>query len=97
MYNSFEEKGKIFTNIVSKKPLDVVIQTSLHKITGKIHIRPDDRLKDEVNAPETFLAVTDAMVHDLDGKLAFETSFITVNRQQIIWIIPSNEIKPGKP
>jgi hypothetical protein len=97
MYSSFEEKGKIFTNVVSKKPLDVVIQTSLHTIKGKIHIRPDDRLKDEVNAPETFLAVTDAVVHDLDGKFSFETAFITINRQQIIWIIPSNEMKSDQP
>jgi hypothetical protein len=97
MHSSFEEKGKIFTNVVSKKPVDVVIQTNQHTITGKIHVRPDDRLKDEVNTPETFLAVTDAVIHDLNGKLAFETSFITINRQQIIWIIPSNELKTNRP
>jgi uncharacterized protein YcfJ len=47
MYSNFEEKGKIFTQVVTKKPINVTIQTTNQLIRGKIHIRPEDRVKDE--------------------------------------------------
>jgi hypothetical protein len=55
MFAQFEEKGKIYTQVVSKIPVDVIVQTTQHTIRGKIHIRPDIRLKDELNIQEPFL------------------------------------------
>jgi hypothetical protein len=54
MYASFEDKGKIYTNIVSKTPIDVIIQTPNHQIHGKVHVRPNGRLKDELTSSEHF-------------------------------------------
>jgi len=92
MYTSFEEKGKIFTDIITKHPVEVLIQTTLHLIRGQVHIRPQDRIKDEMNKGEDFIAVTKAHVMDAQGeKEIHHCNFMMVNRDQIIWIIPLEE------
>jgi hypothetical protein len=89
----FDEKGKIFTPIIKKVPCDAIIQTANYRIEGKVHIRPDDRLKDDMNEPEMFVAVTEAVIYDTTGQIAYRTNFTLVNRTQIIWLIPANEIE----
>jgi hypothetical protein len=44
-----DEKGKIFTEVVTKLPVVVMIQTVIHRLHGNIHIRPDERLKAELD------------------------------------------------
>ncbi len=96
MITQFEEKGKIFTPVINKEPKNVIIQTIHHKITGTVYIRPSDRLIDELNKNEKFLAVTDAVVRDLVDQVLFQCQFLTVNSDQIIWILPLEELKAGK-
>jgi len=96
MFSQFDDKGKIFTRVVTKKPVDVTIQTSIHRIQGKIHVRPEDRLKDELNRTEPFLAITDASVFDTQGKILYQCSFLTLNSSQIVWMIPDDEINTQK-
>jgi hypothetical protein len=88
MYDAFENKGKIFTNIITKEPVDVILHTCQYKITGQIHVRPEDRLKDEIDQTEIFLPMTNATVYSLDGIKLYQTEFIAINRSQIVWIIP---------
>jgi len=92
MYEPFEDQHKIFTNVVTKKPMEVIIQTTDHKITGNVHIRPDHRLTDEINTDEPFLAVTEAKIYSASGEVIFNTQFLAVGRSQIIWIIPKQEM-----
>ena len=91
MFTQFEEKGKLFSNVIAKKPVTVQIQTATNVIFGTVHIRPDNRLKDEINQTETFLAVTDASVFDMFKNLVQKCNFIAVNRSQIIWLVPDDE------
>ncbi len=96
MYASFEQKGKIHTNVISKIPVNAIIQTTSHRIEGKIHVRPDDRLKDELSSSDCFLAVTDATVYNEEGKVLYVSNFLSVHRDQIVWIIPIEELlTPG--
>jgi hypothetical protein len=95
MYPQFEEKRKIFTNVVTKKPVIVKIQTTTQQILGTVHIRPDNRLKDEINQPETFLAVTDATITSQGGEENYYCEFLAVNRAHIIWLSPESEGKPN--
>jgi hypothetical protein len=85
----FNEKGKYFTDIISKVTIPAVIQTVMHRIEGSVHIRLDERVKDELDRNELFLAVTNAKVFGLDGAVLYETDFMTVSRSQIVWVIPS--------
>jgi hypothetical protein len=97
MITQFDDKGKIFTNVISKKPISVTIMTTSGRIHGTIHIRPEDRLKDELNRTDTFIALTDATIYDLQDKLIVTCKFMSVNGANIIWVVPDDEIdeKPG--
>lgn len=96
MFSQFEDKGKIFTQVVSKKPVMVIIQTTKNRIHGKIHIRPEDRVKDELNRRETFIAVTDAIVYSTENEVLYTSSFLTLNTEQIVWMIPEGELREEK-
>jgi len=96
MFKDFDEKGKIFTNVVSKIPIEVIIQTVSARIHGEIHVKPDERLKDELNLPEQFVAVTNAKILEMDGSPLYESQFLTINKNQIIWIVPDKDLKKSK-
>jgi hypothetical protein len=94
MLTHFDEKGKIFTPVVSKTPVQVTLQTTLHQIHGNIHIRPDERVKSALdNMEESFLAITEAEAYDNTGKLIIRTNLILIHRSQIIWVVPDEEIR----
>jgi len=93
MVTQFDEKGKFFTRVITKRPVSVVIQTPTHRICGQVHVRPDERLKDELDQTSAFLAVTEATVYDVTGsEVILHTHFLAVQAQQIVWITPLEEI-----
>jgi hypothetical protein len=92
MPTQYDEKGKFFTDVITKLPQTVTIQTTAQIIHGEIHVRPDDRLLDELNHTEKFIAVTNAVVSDLNGVTLFRCKFLTLNSDQIIWLIPDKEL-----
>ena len=87
----YDEKGKVFTNIVSKRPVAALIQTLTHLIRGTVHIRQGERVKDELDRDELFLAVTDAAVLNDAGETLHSAPFLAVRRAQIVWLIPQEE------
>ena len=92
----FDDKGKFFTDIVSKDSIPVIIQTTRQRIRGRIHVRPGERLKDEINNLEQFFAVTEATIFSESGELLFECEFFTLNREYILWLLPEDEIVDSK-
>jgi hypothetical protein len=87
----YDEKGKIFTDMVPKIPLQAVIQTTAQLVRGKVHVREGERLKDELDRDELFLAVTDASILTADGREQFQAPFLAVQRSQIVWVFPEEE------
>jgi hypothetical protein len=85
----FNAHGKYFTDIISKVAVSAIIQTTTHRIEGSIHVRLDGRIKDELDHDEPFLAVTDAKVFGADGSVINQAEFMTIARDQIVWVIPS--------
>lgn len=84
----YDEKGKIFTDIVSKIAVYATVQTTSHLIHGRMHIRRDQRIKDELDGNEKFLALTDATVLNEEGHTIFQAPFLAVQRAHIIWVFP---------
>jgi hypothetical protein len=84
----YDEKGKMFTDIITKRPVYATVQTTTHLMRGHIHIRHDERIKDELDLNEQFLAVTDVNVLAPDGHILFQAPFLAVNRAHIIWVLP---------
>ncbi|MEJ5313952.1 MULTISPECIES: hypothetical protein [Anaerolinea] len=93
MVTQYDEKGKIFTQVISKKPVPVIVQTTQHTIRGTLHVRPSERIIDELNASIQFIAITEANVLDPQGNLLYKSNFLTLNKEHVIWIIPDEEIQ----
>lgn len=90
MSTHYDEKGKFYTEIISKKNVPVSIQTLHNRIEGIVHIRRGERLKDELNISEVFLAVTDAVIYDNDNNELHRIDFLALNRNNIMWIFPKD-------
>ena len=92
MVTEFDSKGKFFTNIISKRAEAVTLQTAVHRITGAVHVRQDERILDELNREGAFVAVTGAKVYDLSGQLLYTSEFLAVNKKEIIWLLPDADL-----
>jgi hypothetical protein len=86
-----DSKGKVFTNVVHKQERAVLIQTVTGLIQGHIYVHSDQRLIDEMNAGDRFLAVTNASVLDADGGVVHRADFLTLNKAHVVWIRPDDE------
>lgn len=87
----FDEKGKFFTDVVQKVPVPAIVQTTSQLVHGKVHVRHGERLKDELDRDELFLAMTDVSVQTAQGQVQFEAPFLAVRRSQIVWVMPEQE------
>lgn len=92
----FDEKGKIFTNIISKNAVSATVQCLTHKIHGFVYVRQGERIKDELNREDRFLPITDADIYDGEGHLIHHTGFMVLNQDHIIWLIPDEEIQDSE-
>ena len=88
----YDEKGKIFTDVVSKIAVYATVQTTTHRMRGHIHVRRDQRIIDELDLNENFLALTDVSVLDSDGQLLYQVPFLALRRTQIVWVIPEQKM-----
>ena len=88
----FDDNGKFFTDIIPKTPVPAMIQTVTHRIHGNIHVSQDRRIKDELDLPEKFIAITDAVIYSADDQILYQASFLAVQRDEIVWVIPDREI-----
>jgi hypothetical protein len=93
-----DDRGKYFTPRVSKESIAAALRTTEHLIVGQIHVRPDQRLKDELNlSQERFIAITDARVYDsLGANVLFESAFLIVASSHIIFITPLDAVEQDR-
>ena len=87
----YDEKGKYYTNVIHKVPVPSMIQTTTNLVRGLIHVRQDERLKDELESDEQFIALTEVSVCDAQGKVLYSGPFLAVQKEQIVWIMPVHE------
>ena len=73
---------------MSKVAVQATIQTTTHMIRGNVHVRRDQRIKDELDVNENFLALTQVSVLGPDGQTLFQAPFLAVRRSHIVWVIP---------
>ena len=97
MDTSFDEKGKVYTDVIKKRATPAKIQTTTHLIIGEVHIRQDGRIKDELDVQEPFLPVSNATLYALNGQELFSTAFLAVQRAQIVWVIAASDEKERQP
>ena len=51
------------------------------------------RVIDELTFEEKFIAITNAEIFGVGGKTLIQTDFVAINRQDIIWMAPEENIK----
>lgn len=87
----YDEKGKFYTEFISKDTIYSHIQMVENYVRGYIHVRKDERLSDEINKDISFLAVTKAEIRDPNGEILYTSDFLAVNRRHIVWLMPIDE------
>jgi hypothetical protein len=88
----YDEKGKYFTDVITKDAVPCILQTLMHRIRGFVHVRIGERLIDEIGQSRQFLAVTQARVFSLQGQELYHSDFVIVNRDHLVWIIPEEDL-----
>jgi hypothetical protein len=90
-----DPKGKVFTTHVTKRNLAVVISIGHSVIHGTVYLQLDNRLKDELNEGEQFIAVTDARIYQVGSEAPiYESAALIINKEQIDWIFPTEPAIP---
>ena len=84
----YDDKGKYYTNVIQKVAVPSMVQTTTNLIRGLIHVRHDERLKDELENDEQFIAVTEVSVCNAEGKVIYSGPFLAIQKSQIVWIMP---------
>lgn len=94
-----DEKGKFYTPRVVKDTLNAFIRTTDQVIIGHIHVRPETRLKDDLNDDSSrFLAVTDARIYDATNEtLLYHTGLLLVAYAHITMIGPLEAFRDFRP
>lgn len=89
-----DEKGKFYTSRVAKDTLIAFIRLHDNIVVGNIYVRPEQRLKDNLNDDSSrFLPITDARVYDSGGnELLYRSSLLLVAYDHIITLSPVNAI-----
>ncbi len=91
-----DEKGKLYTQHVNKRSISVVARVEENIVHGNVHLTLDNRLKDELNNGEDYVAITQARVMELGCELPlYSTDVLIVNKQRIVWIFPRETAVTG--
>ena len=85
----YDEKGKFYTDVVTKLPVACLIQTTTHLIRGFVHVRQGERFKNELEREEAFLAITNVSILGAEDKVLYTAPFMAVQRTQIVWVMPA--------
>jgi hypothetical protein len=90
-----DDKGKFFTAHVTKLRLPVTACIGNWVVEGTVHLKSDNRLKDELNDGEIFIAVTQARVREIGSdKPVYEPEVLIIHKSQIVWIFPRESAAP---
>jgi hypothetical protein len=92
----FDEKGKYYTDIVSKDALPATVQTQTHRIRGNIYVREEERVKDALEKSGHYLAVTDATIYDAQDQALYHCDFLALNQDHIVWVLLDVDVQPGE-
>ena len=70
----------------------VLVLTANYRIVGKVDLLPGARVTDFLAESRAFIAITDAVVWDLNGRKLFASSFMNLNRERIELIMPEDTV-----
>lgn len=88
MMKSDASNPQFLGHVIETKKLPIILQTAANRIKGKMHLRENERIKDALNTSDTFIAMTEVKVFDVNGlTLIYESGFLAINLKEVIWVI----------
>jgi hypothetical protein len=85
----YDEKGKFYTDVITKLPVSCLIQTTTHLMRGFVHVRQGERFKNELERDEAFLAITNVSILGANDEVLYSAAFMAVQRSQVVWVMPA--------
>ena len=89
-------QNKNIARRVHKIAVPCLVALNGQTIQGQVHVRQDARIKDELDSAPHFLAITDARIYDAEGRLLYETDFVAVNKEHVLWVLPQQDMKSDR-
>ena len=73
-----------------RERIEVVIYLRSCKIKGVLHLPPQGRISDFINAPvRQFIPITDAEIESItEEKWSYKVKFLNLNKNEIVTIFP---------
>jgi hypothetical protein len=68
----------------------VTILTSTYRVIGYIELVPGARVTDYINDARSFIAVTDAEVRGIEGRVVLQVPFLNLSRDHIVIVTPGD-------
>lgn len=80
---------------IEKELKKIIVFTSEFKIEGDMHVHPGARFSDYIETlAKKFIPITDARISIIgDDRCICETSFLELNKNEVIIILPQEELK----
>lgn len=80
---------------IEKEEKAIIAYTTHFKIKGKVFTPPGGRLSDFISgvAQKKFIPVADVIVTDIAGNQILRTKFLELNKDEIIFMVPEEELK----
>ncbi|MEN9937797.1 MAG: hypothetical protein RLZZ387_4376 [Chloroflexota bacterium] len=94
-----DEKGKFFSRRVAKDALPVLASADRLTVAGFMYVRPDRRLRDELNETESrFLPLTDARIYNTaTEEQLYHAGFVLAAYAHIDSLSPTEAIADSRP
>lgn len=92
-----KSKSKISPEKVAKDSLEVIIQTNVNRIHGILQFPLDKPFPEVLNHAPQFLTVRRGRVLREEEEASLSFDVLSVNRDQIVWILPLQGREPGEP
>jgi len=98
MNYQLDQLGKYFTEHIHKQLVPIMALVQGTVVSGNMHLLPNNRVKDELNNGERFIAITEAQVHDVQScALLYEGAVLLLNKDHITWLIPKEQKDDSEP
>jgi hypothetical protein len=91
MVRRVDSNGKVFTDRVRKERVACIIQTVQQRIRGEAFRSADNRIMDDLNGQEKFIALTHAEVLGPADEVLARAQFMLVNKNHVVWVLPADD------
>jgi len=96
MVRRIDPTEKLVSSHVRKERFVCIIQTVTQRIRGEAFRSTSNRIVDDLNGAEKFIALTHAEVLGPSDEILARAQFMLVNKNHIVWVLPADDRAPDE-